>query len=198
MIYELDINKQREQVIKVIDYLISKGLSQKDIGARLGVDNIYLSHIRSGAIKNITPELVENLHEEFGINPDYIYFGSELMIDIPQSKYEHFEKFVDKWELINHGPKSYLHFSMDENFYNFLIAVYAQKEITINLDNSEEMMHTFTQSLTSLKKHFSTKAKNKEYVLIPADIVDEVGNQNVNRRKNLNEVLKILDIYSTK
>lgn len=48
MIYALEMDKQREKLIEVIDYLKSTGINQKKIGFEIGVDNIYLSHLRSG------------------------------------------------------------------------------------------------------------------------------------------------------
>lgn len=54
MLYNLGIEEQRKQLISVIDYLKSTGITQKEIAFEIGVDNIYMSHLRSGIVKYIT------------------------------------------------------------------------------------------------------------------------------------------------
>lgn len=67
------------------------------------------------------------------------------MFDTAGLKYENFYKLVDKWDLVKHENKKYLH-SMDENFYKFLIDVYNLKEAFSHSDNDKKW-----QKL--LKKH---------------------------------------------
>lgn len=69
MLYILGIEEQRKQLISVIDYLKSTGISQKEIAFEIGVDNVYMSHLRSGTVKYITPEVIEGLHDKYNINP---------------------------------------------------------------------------------------------------------------------------------
>lgn len=196
MLYNLGIEEQRKQLIAVIDYLKSTGIKQKEIGFEIGLDNVAMSHLRSGALKNIPPEVIEGLHDSYNINPKYITHGASNMFDIAGVQYEHFDNFVDEWNLVEHEGKEYLHFSMDESFYNFLINVYNLKEASNNSDDEKKTAEAFEKAIESLKENFSGSSTPKEYVLIPADDMIEIANGNIPRRKNLAEVVKILDLYA--
>ena len=198
MIYPLEIEKQREKLIEVIDYLKSTGIKQKDIGFEIGADNIYLSHLRSGDVKNITPETLEGLHDAYGINARYITHGASAMFDIAGSKYNSFDSFVDSWDLVEHEDKSYLHFSMDENFYKFLINVYNLKESSERTEDKEKMAEAFQKAFESLKENYPTKSSPKEYVLIPCDNMIEIVQANTSIRKSLNELVKTLNLHGEK
>ena len=60
------------------------------------------------------------------------------------------------------------------------------------------MEDAFTKAFESLKGHFSSSKKPKEYVLIPADDMIDIAIDNVARRKNLSEVVNILNFYEPK
>lgn len=138
MLYDLDITKQRKQFTNVIDHLLETGHKQKDIAKKIGLNSYDISHLISGSIKNIPYEVIENLHDEFEINPNYIIKGATNMYDIPGIKYENFENFVDDWDLVEHENEEYLHFKMDENFYNFLIEIYKLKEAFFDSETSKK------------------------------------------------------------
>ena len=116
------------------------------------------------------------------------------MYDIPGIKYENFENFVDTWDLVDYEKKEYLHFSIDENFYQFLIDVYKLKEISTLSNNTEKMVDAFNKAFESLKENFSASNSSKEYVLLPADDMIEIASANISKRKNLNDVLDILNL----
>lgn len=196
MLYNLGIEEQRKQLISVIDYLKSTGITQKEIAFEIGVDNIYMSHLRSGIVKYITPEVLEGMHDAYNINPKYITHGATNMFDVAGSKYEHFDNFVDSWDLVEHENKEYLHFIMDENFYSFLTSVYNLKEASQNSDDAKKMAEAFEKAFESLKENFSNASKPKEYVLIPADDMIEIATDNISKRKSLSEVVDILNMYS--
>lgn len=198
MLYNLGIEEQRKQLITVIDYLKSTGIKQKDIGIEIGLDNVAISHLRSGKLKYIPPEVVDGLHEAYNINPKYITHGASNMFDIADLKYEHFESFVDDWDLVEHENSDYLHFTMDENFYRFLIDVYKLKTSSIHSDDTQKMAEAFEKALTSLKNNFSASNHPREYVLIPADDMMEIASDNVAKRKSLSEVVDILNFYPLK
>jgi transcriptional regulator with XRE-family HTH domain len=198
MLYRLEIEKQRTQFINVIDYLKSTGITQKDIGIRIGLSSYDISHLCSGETKNIPTEVIENLQAEYNINPQYITHGAANMFDTASIKYENFQKFVNAWDLVEHEDKEYLHFTMDENFYNFLVDVYYKKEASLNSDDSKKMEEAFNAALKSHKENFSDSSKLKEYVLIPLDNMLEIATDNVRKRKNLTEVLDILSLYPPK
>lgn len=196
MLYNLGIEEQRKQLISVIDYLKSTGITQKEIAFEIGVDNIYMSHLRSGIVKYITPEVLEGMHDAYNINPQYITHGATNMFDVAGSKYEHFDNFVDSWDLVEHENKEYLHFIMDENFYSFLTSVYNLKEASQNFDDAKKMAEAFEKAFESLKENFPNASKPKEYVLIPADDMIEIATDNISKRKSLSEVVDILNMYS--
>lgn len=194
MLYDLDIEKQREQFAKVIEHLIQTGKKQKDIAQKIGLTTYDISHLMSGSIKKISQEIIDNLHAEFNINPNFILKGASNMYDIPGIKYENFENFVDTWDLVDYEKKEYLHFSIDENFYQFLIDVYKLKEISTLSNNTEKMVDAFNKAFESLKENFSASNSSKEYVLLPADDMIEIASTNISKRKNLNDVLDILNL----
>lgn len=255
---KLSIDEQRRNFLNVIDYLKSTGLNQKEIAGKIGSDTIQISHIRSGTIKYIPPELIDNLHKKCNINPHYIIYGASNMFDTASLKYEHFDKFVEKWSLVEHEDKKYLYFTMDENFYKFLIDVYTLKETDTSsntnaftktaesfynalenhkkntfkkdylhfsndnelykfvlnvldekdsldktdksddLDDSKKVKESFDKILNFLKTNPPPAINLKEYVLIPADDVIEIAQNNISRRKSLAEVKDILHIYPQK
>lgn len=157
-----------------------------------------MSHLRSGTIKYITPEVLNGLKKSYKINPKYITHGASNMFDVAGAKYEHFDNFVDNWDLVEHENKNYLHFTMDENFYNFLIEVYNLKEASSKSDDAERMAEAFQKALDSCKENFTNSNTPKEYVLIPADVMFDIAQDNINRRKALSEVVDILNFYPKK
>jgi DNA-binding Xre family transcriptional regulator len=192
--YDLDLENQREQFSKVIEHLLKTGIKKKEIAARIALSTYDISHILSGAIKNITIEVLENLHAEFGINPNYIRKGTSNMFDIPGMKFENFEAFVDKWDLVEHENKKYLHFTIDENFYKFLIDVYDYMVIANPKTDVNEKKEAFTEALNALKNNFPDIQQPQEYVLIPADDMIEITSNNISRQKNLSEVIDIINL----
>lgn len=193
MRYELDIERQREQLIKVLDYLKTKGIKQKEVAIKIGVDQITLSQIRNGTIKYIQREIVENLHDEFEINSDYILYGADCMFDKQGFKYANFERFVDEWDLVEYENGSYLHFTMDELFYDFLLEVYEYKEV-VEKQTANKVTDSINYILNELKRKYNTKSKPREYVLIPADDIVRIVQENKQKRKALAEVVDILKI----
>lgn len=136
----------------MVEHLLNAGTKKKDIAARIGLSPYDISHLLSGDLVNITNDVLENLREEFGINPNYIRKGATNMFDIPGIKYDGFESFVDNWDLVEHEPKDYLHFTMDENFYKFLIEIYNLMEASTLSTKDRRMEEAFSKAYESLKK----------------------------------------------
>lgn len=196
---KLDKEGQRKQFIAVLDYLKSTGISQKKIAVELGEDSIYMSHIRSGTIKDIPSSIINGLHDAYNINPQFITHGASNMFDTARLKYEYFDKFVDNWDLVEHkDDKEYLHFSMDENFYKFLIDVYHFKEASSNSDDEMRMAEAFDKATKSLMKNYPSSNHIKEYVLIPIDDMLDIAVDNIPKRKNLAELLDTMGLYPPK
>lgn len=199
MLYDLDIDKQREQFVKVIKHLTQNGTTHKEIAKRIGVTTYDISHLKSGKIKNVSKEIIDNLQAEFSINPNYILKGASNMYDIPEIKYTNFKYFVDDWDLVTYQDlvtyerKEYLHFIMDENFYKFLIDVHHLKEASKNSDNKEKMEEALNKASESLKENFPDSSNPKEYVLIPVTDQIEFASDNVPRIKALGEVIDMFN-----
>ena len=187
MLYDLDLDAQREQFANVIEHLLNSGNKKKEIAYRIGLSPYDISHLLSGELINITDDVLENLHEEFGINPNYIRKRATNMFDIPGIKYENFDSFVDSWDLVEHENNEYLHFTMDENFYKFLIEIYNMMEASTQKNKDKRMNEAFAKAFESLKGNFSDSEQPKEYVLIPADDMLEIATDNVAKRKSLSE-----------
>ena len=194
MLYELDNEGQRKQFAQVIDHLVQTGEKKKDIAMNIGLPPHDISRLISGALKNISSDTIESLHENYQINPNYIIKGATNMYDIPGIKYENFEMFVDDWDLVKHKEKEYLHFTMDEGFYNFLIDVYKLKEATQNSNPTTQTVEAFEKAAESYKEKFPNSISLKEYVLIPEDDMIEIVTDNVERKKNLAEVINLLEL----
>ncbi len=116
------MKQQRNRLKIVCEYLKSTGISQRDIADEVDCNEDKLSHLKSGKIKYIPDELLSKLHKAYNINPNYIRIRSDILLDMVGHKFEQFESFVDSWNTVKKGNHEYLHITMDQNFYNFLIA----------------------------------------------------------------------------
>lgn len=180
------LEKQRERLSKVCEYLKSKGISQRDIVDEVDITEDKLSHLKSGKILHITDELLEKLHDSYNINPKYIRLESDIMIDISGTKLEKFESFVDSWDTVNRGDKSYLHITMDRNFYNFLISVDKAKLLFENSSVLED-------EINRLRKESILYDSPEEFVIIPKNSFIKIIQEDKEDRENLNEVIDFLE-----
>ena len=87
---------------------------------------------------------------------------------------------------------------MDENFYKFLIDVYNLMAASKQNKKSKRMEEAFNKAFESIKGNFPDSVRSKEYVLIPADDMLEIATDNVERRKNLSDIVDILNLYPPK
>lgn len=164
----LSIEQQRQQFIKVINYLNSKNIKNSTIADTLSIEPDKLSKLCSGAIKSISSDIIEKLHKCLYVNPQFITHGASNMFDTLGLKYENFDKFIDSWDLVEHENNSYLHFYMDESFYNFLINVYTLKETSTKLDETNKIAEAFDLTLGSLKDK-SSSLKGDKYLRFSSD-----------------------------
>ena len=187
---------QAKMFDNVITYLMECRKKNSDIAKNLGRNDSDISNMRKGKkIKHIPDEVLIRLHEHYNINPSYIREGVGGMFDVPSIKYNNFNEFVTSWDLVEYEEKSYLHFTMDAQFYDFLIELYNQQELTQAMNSEHKKADALKKTIEALKKNFSPVPNNKEYVLIPADDVLEIVENNAEiRKKNLNEVLNVFDI----
>lgn len=201
------LSQQRERLKEVFSYLKSMGYSQKDIADELSksadkklqrIDESTLSSYKSGKIKHIPNNLLEELHNIYNINPDYIRLESNLMFDNFGDKYKHFDKLFQSWHAINttsrnlngkdyDTPKIYL--EMDRNFFDFLFDIYKVKCF------EQEGIHISPDEIENLKKLYDSKDGKpniQEFVLLPRTTYCEIIDDRTEKNKKANEVLSIL------
>lgn len=185
------LNEQRERLIQVFDYLRLIGVNQSAICEKLSknkpnYDESQLSHIKSGKIKYIPDNLLERLHDIYNINPLYVRLESDFMLDTEWEKFKSFVNFVDTWDTVKRGDKNYLHLTMDQSFYDFLISVDKANLIKDNFKNFEKILENIKG------KHQEDKGTS-EYVLIPRNEFTQIVQSTVENRKQFNEIIDILE-----
>ena len=183
---------QFDRFLEVIEYLKKKGFKQKDIAQKIDVDIYFFSHLKKGTIKEIRTEILNNLKKEYNINPKYITHGASNMFDIAKLKYENFDSFVDSWDLVEHENDHYLHFTMDENFYKFLISIYNFKIASSSDNDAQKLAEAFEKAQESLQENYPLINTPKEYVLIPVDAMIAIATDAIAKEKKLGEVTDLL------
>lgn len=185
--YEKTLDEQRQRFCLVIDYLKEQGKSQNKICDEIGCyDKTQLSHFKSGKIKYIPDDLLEKLHDTYKINPLYVRFESDFMLDTEWEKFDSFVKFVDTWDTVKKGDKNYLHLSMDQSFYDFLVSVDKANLIKDNFKDFEKILENIKG------KHQEDKGTCK-YVIIPKNEFTQIVQSAVEDRKHFSEIIDILE-----
>lgn len=187
-----NLKKQRERLSKVFDYLKERGISQKEIADNTDVDATELSHFKSGKTKHIPNEFLDKLQQAYNINPKYIHLDSDRMIDIIGIKLCNFESFVDSWDTVDRQAfnskkgkyiEKYLHFTMDKNFYDFLIDTDNARLVT------DDGFSSLSDEIKSLKEIFTGKPDLQEFVLIPRNNFISIVTDSVSSRRNFEELI---------
>lgn len=189
MIYNLDNEKQGIQLGKVMDFLKKRGIKQKEIASVAGISIYDIPNYKKGKVA-IPDEFLETLHDEYNINIDYIRKGSNFLLDIPNLKLSNFESFVDDWAYVkDNNDTKFLHLTMDENFYNFLIEIASLKN---NLTDKE-----YLSVLDNIAKQYMNKeCVERDFVILPCSKFTEILETNPSKVKHLNEVIDILGLTS--
>ncbi len=185
------LNEQRERLIQIFDYLRLIGANQSTICKKLSenklnYDESQLSHIKSGKIKYIPDDLLERLHDIYNINPLYVRLESDFMLDTEWEKFKSFVNFVDTWDTVKKGDKNYLHLTMDQSFYDFLISVDKANLIKENFKNFEKILENIKG------KHQEDKGTS-EYVVIPKNEFIQIVQSAAEDRKQFSEIIDILE-----
>lgn len=161
MKYPLTQEEQRKKFIEVIDYLMETGISQGKIAREIGRDSYELSKIRYGK-KFPTSEMIESLHNEYNINPAYVIWGASNMFDAIGLKYEHFDSFVENWNVVKHKNKNYILFSINEDFCDFLVEVHETKEKFTKNNDTRQFNDAFKTTLEDRKVTAKKKEQDSE------------------------------------
>ena len=121
---------------------------------------------------------MENIRK-YNINPGYVRLNSDYMIDILGMKLSNFEAFVNSWDVVDKTTKDsngkrivekYIHFTMDKNFYEFLIDVDKVHQVV------KEGISDLSGEIEQLKEIFSGEPELQEYVLIPRNVFINIQN----------------------
>lgn len=180
------LNQQRKRLKSVIDYLKANGTMQKTICIQTDITETALCSYKNGKIKYIPNEFLENLHERYGINPDYIRLKSKEMLDDKGEKYSHFEKVVDSWETAtkradNGEEKKYLYLKMDKNFYDFLIEYDTYRKA--------EDEGIPIGKIKELKAMYEGTPDIHEFVVLPKNTLFDIVSDTVEKDKKIEKLI---------
>lgn len=181
------LKKQRDRLSEVLSYLKEKGISQSNISRKLDIDETKISHFKSGKIKQIPSDFLEQLQSEYNINPNYIRLESSCMLDTTGTKFYNFEKFVDSWNVLENDLDKYLHLTIDRNFYDFLLETIDVRHAT------DKGISSFNAEIENLKELYSGEPLPEEFVLIPRNNFIEIIEDKKQKMKCLNEVLDLME-----
>lgn len=188
----LYLKEQRERLSKVFEYLKKEGISQREIADNIDTEEATLSSYKSGKIKYIPNAFLENLRRVYNINPRYIRFDSDYMVDVQGIKLSNFEAFVDSWDVVDkttmdsNGKRivdKYIHFTMDKNFYEFLI------DVDIARQAVNEGLFDLSEEMEKLKEIFSGEPELQEFVLVPRNNFINAVSDLIQPRKTFEELI---------
>lgn len=184
--------EQRKRLTKVLDYLKSQGISQKEISNKCDIDYTYITHYKTGKINLIPDDFLEKMQLFYNINPQYIRLNSNFMFDLLGMKLSNFEIFVDSWNTVEKSKvnssgtpeiEKYLHFTMDKNFYDFLIDVDTAHLAT------DEGISSLDNEIKNLRELFNGEPDLQEYVLLPRNNFINILEETAKARQSLYEVI---------
>lgn len=190
-------SEQRNRLKNVFDYLRLSGTTQADISKKLDIDESTLSHyISDSSPHKISSDFLTRLHEVYNINPDYVYGNSTMMLDIYGKQLSNLISFTnEKWDTVsrtsidqdgNETTNHYLHFTMDKNFYDFLMDVDVAKLAC------ENGVSSLSDEIFRLKELYEAEPNMQEFVVIPRNKFTEIVQEHTRSREQLEEVINIL------
>lgn len=177
------LKEQRDRLSKVFIFLKTKGYEQKEIAVQIGSDSYEISQLKNGTRKYIPDYILDGLREHYQINPEYIRCNSDIMIDIQGTRLENLEKLVEDWDTVKKENNRYLHFTMDRNFYDFLLAVSKARLA------SDEGVSSLATEIKALSAIYNGKPDIQEFVLLPRNDFIEYLTDSKNAEKQLDEIL---------
>jgi len=176
---------QQDRLKKVLEALKNRGITQKDIAIAINTDEVQLSQLKSGKIKNVPDAFINKLEEAYSINPYYISGESEIMIIPHIKKLQHFDQVVESWDTVKSSKKNYLRLEMDKNFYDFLLNVDKARLAVEDGISSEDA------EIKNLSRVYTGKPDVQEFVLLPNNVLMSILSDTKEKRKTLEEVLDL-------
>ena len=189
--------EQRNRLKKVYEYLRLSGITQADLSKQLDVDESTLSHyVSDSSPHKISPSFLTKLHKKYNINPNYVYGSSDMMLDIYGKQLSNLISFTnEKWDTVfrtstdengNEITNRYLHFTMNKNFYDFLLDVDVAKMAC------EKGVSSLSDEISRLKELYDAEPDLQEFVVIPRNEFTEIVQEHAAERKQLEEVLNLM------
>lgn len=184
------MNEFNKRFTEILRLLKAKGIKQiqiiRKIEADYSCDETVFSNLKSGKIKNIPDALIDALHKHYNVNPGYLRLESDSPFDTIEIKLENFENFVDNWDIVENGEDKYLHLTIKQNFYDFLLDLFRANEITAKGFSSYE------QEKKALKELYESSPSPEEFVLLPRNNFIEIIEDTIKKHKQVSEVLDFL------
>lgn len=162
---------------EIIDYICAQhNINQNELiekinnymGFNFLADNTLLSKYKK--FLKIPKELLQFLHDEYNINPDYIKGISKFKFDVLKNMLNHFEQITTDWvsfsinQEILQTNNTALQITMDSNFYDFLVA----NSMSELLRRGEKLI-TSSGLINDINQLKYKEPVPKEYILIPED-----------------------------
>lgn len=189
----MESNKEtRKRLTAVLNALRKEGHTQEKIADELDINADNISGYKIGKTKEIPDSFLDGLQEKYFINPGYIRGTSELMYDMQGFRLTHFEKFTDSWETVEQpvrtddgkiASEKFICLTMNENFYNFLIAAEKAR------DSASDGIGDEQEELRNQSVIYSGESKRQEYLLIPRNNFPEMVEEFKRKKRTLEEVL---------
>lgn len=192
--------ENKTRFAKVIKYIKeSIGDNQNSIAEKIsekvnGVNANYITRFKSGAM---TPDenVIKAMQEIYHINSDFLRGTSTVMLDGAGKILEQFNTLFSQWSTAEKTYTNsdgvtindkYLHITMKEAYYNFLLDVDSTKFF------QEQGMNSFDEELEkSKRKCNNTESNDRDYILIPRNCFVELVTAEIRNRKLLDELLDL-------
>lgn len=195
---------KKVQSERLLNVLYDLNLSQADIVKILQYNKISTDSSRMSDFVNgkrpIQDDVLNALHMLYFINPNYIKGKSDDMYDIPKTILNYAFSFAKKITVVENpdrkiklhnnsvptSPERYLHITMDEKYYNYLIHLDTLEEASEKGNFDREKIISGIKELYKNGEH-----KPKEYILLPRNAFVEILETYQRRTKRIQEYLDL-------
>lgn len=191
---------QKDRLNNVLDDL---NISQADVVKTFQCNNIAIDSSRMSNFvtgqRRITPDVLIAFHTFFFINPKYIKGKSDDMYDIPKTILNYALSFASKITVTENprriklhknstqpSAERYLHITMDEKFYDYLIHL-------DSIEEASEKTHFDKKDVISGIKELYKNGEHtqKEYVLLPRNTFLDILKNDPLQRAVFQELIDI-------
>lgn len=192
---KINLESQNERLALVIETITKQqNITQSKLLKILNIDitESQFSKFKSGENKKIPKELIRELHNKFGVNPDYFQMKTDIPFYTMEFQQRQFESLVSNYKVAKGKEMNCLLLNMDERFYEYLLEYEKIKSV-------DESIIEFDKAKSDLQNLYSSFEKeNAEYVLIPRKYLKEIVQSDMNNIDieailNLDEIEDCID-----